>query len=66
MSPWYISNLLGKTCCSPNNNQPFRTIEIKKKISRYQLWFSKNRFLMFYVDHLYIGLLVEIMIAIEE
>lgn len=66
MFPWYISNLLGKICCSPNNNQPFCTIEIKKKISWCQLRFSKNRLLVFYVDHLYIGLLVEIMIVIEE
>lgn len=45
---------------------PFVPLKLKKKISRCQLWFSKNRLLMFYVDQLYIGLLVEIMITIEE
>lgn len=44
MFPWYISNLLGKICCSPNNNQPFCTIEIKKKISWSVTVFEKPPF----------------------
>ena len=44
---------------------PFVPLKLKRKLVG-QLRFSKNRLLVFYMDHLYIGLLVEIMIVIEE